>query len=130
MTCDEVLALTDEQLVAGVAEKVMGWYREAHNAALGYTDWQDPLISETHHNLHWSPLADWNHAMQVVEAMRAKGWLFVTDDSPMDSGWFLVRFELWEHGRNKSARVEGQFGDQRRAILRAAYMAVTQQSGG
>lgn len=69
--------MTDEQIVEAVATRVMGWRSEIV---------KDPVMGEVFANYvdasgrgimrpgDFSPLADHNHAMQVVEKMRERGW--------------------------------------------------------
>jgi len=71
MTRDEILALTGPELDAAVATEVMGW---EHGHASPDWWWDGPTERYTHPRCTWQPHLRWDHAGEVVEAMRAKGY--------------------------------------------------------
>jgi len=78
LTRDEILALDGPALDAAVATEVMGWKRGTppHDGM-----WFDDANCGRW-NSHWQPHKRWNHAGEVVEAMREKGWLVVVKFAP------------------------------------------------
>ncbi len=73
MPLEDIKALSDDKLTALVAEKVMGGYLEGDAMGLG-------VLRKWPNRNRWEPLTDWNHTMQVVAAMRAKGCPFLMRD--------------------------------------------------
>lgn len=105
----------DKELIRNVAEKVMGWMIGRYESAYfdSYSDkdgfGQGPVQ-------HWRPLDSWNHAMEVVAAMRAKGCPFELRD--FDAAFTEVRFG------DHTIACDTEDAVQRRAILLCALMAV------
>lgn len=127
------LQMTDQELVAKVAEKVMGWtfvpqvwdrdaggvqghWRGSRGQRYRLKDMEESgLIAPL-----WSPRDDWNHAMMVVKAMREKGFRFDwNDDGANPEIGFLRGDNHW----SKRAPSTDETA-QRRAILVAALKAL------
>lgn len=119
----DVSKLSDAELVAAVAEKVMGWYVCRYTKCAGCDHWvisRDANIPGIERfDEAWRPLDDWNDAMMVVEAMRAKGFCSIIFATPNDDDKDTAEF--WPTG--KLEMVVRRAGN-RRAILEAALMAV------
>lgn len=110
---DEIMKLSDADLVAAVAERVMGW---CDLAVPGEADGEI---------VRWSPLTDWNHTMQVVEVMRAKFFAFPGGDC---GDGYAVTFYRKPETDMKQYRVVlanvKDDTDRRRANLQAALIAM------
>lgn len=71
----------------------------------------------------WRPLIDWNHAWQVVEAMRAKGRVFMMHDQSDDDGpmaYVGIAFGPTREWPSMFVR----HGNERRAILEVALLVM------
>lgn len=117
MTRSEVAAMTDAELVRRVAEKVLGWSMmlpSRSDRSITMPGSPPPALPSQ----EWMPLDDWNHTMQVVEAMRAKGWsfLFVNFLTTKDA---RAVFQI--HG---PAISDVTNSNPQRAVLEAALLAV------
>jgi hypothetical protein len=82
----DLSALTDEQKIAYLAEKVMGWHKVRRDSGrdmwaneddygMGYVQNYLNEASRTM-DFMWNPLTDWNHWRQVEEKMMEDGILF------------------------------------------------------
>jgi hypothetical protein len=115
MTVPEVIiAMPDADLVAHVAEKVMGGFLE--NDAIGLWILRDYCHRTSPER--WCPLESWDHCMMVVEAMREKGFLFMLSDLTND-----VSFRPHGWTRTNTYEVWG-LANPRKAILQAALFAI------
>lgn len=77
--------------------------------------------------LRWNPLADWNHTMQVVDAMRAKGWnchLHMTTNEHLSTDHAIVVVFCGPFRQLGQVTSKCQIGNERRAILEAAVAAI------
>ncbi len=121
MTHDDVKKLTDAELVAAVAEKVMGWREGVMGKNAGFlVDASGKEMAWNCGSDKWDPLTDWNVTFQVVEAMRAKGEFLQRDAE--GSG---IRVFFWPAHEGKAFLFERcESGKERRAILEAALLAV------
>lgn len=73
----------------------------------------------------WWPLADWRDVWEVIEEMREKNWLLEID--PRRSNNVFVGFFLDDpRGKGLVVCSEAAFGDERRAILKVALLALTE----
>lgn len=124
MTAEQVRAMTDAELVAAVAEIVMGWAIFKPNMNYNIAPLPIRILSgvavaqqmPNGTNRLWCPLTNWNDTMMVVDAMRAKGWEFE----------LCYRFRHVEF-IDEAGMLRRQFfnlGNERRAILEAALLAI------
>lgn len=122
MTRDEILALSDAELVRHVAEQVMGWM--SRGGCLHRVDDRCDYLGSFE---VWQPLKKWDHTAQVWEAMRAKGF-----------GDFTLEYEkgfrpIVMFG-NRCGICEEVYttegGNERRAILQCALIAVNAREDG
>jgi len=118
--------MTDQELVAWVAEHVMGWadkgMREHHVATFGSCR---PLTVEM--RPYWRPLDDWNDCMMVLDAMESKGLGWTLAKTVCEYRSFHIVF--WKDIGNKGGDVElpkdkDDVHSRRRAILLAAKAAI------
>lgn len=117
--------LTDDELVSLAAEKVMGW--RICRCESAYFDSYCNDEGEGEGSVEdWRPLINWNHAMEVVEKMRTKGWDFALE---FEKGFRPFITFMWS-GRGGPESVELRSDeDAKRSILRAVYMATTKTGG-
>lgn len=118
MNRDEILALSDTDLVRHVAEQVMRW-----------TSNMIPLRDGESYSTLWCPLSNsdvgWGHTAMVWEAMRAKGF-----------GRFAIEYEsgfrpivMFAHNKQQICEeIRCEQGNERRAILQTALIAVNAKS--
>ena len=114
--------LTDAELIAEVAEKVMGWKSEqlySHGTTRGY------FVPHIGMNHLWCPLESWKDFFMVRDVLYGKYWLFSLNDSGNDET--LVRFRkgsayYFEFSSSRSNPVS-----QRRAGLQAALAAIEEK---
>lgn len=117
MTQTEIAAPPDAELVRNVAERVMGWKSRG-----GCTHCVDDTADKFGRGPQWKPLTDWNHTMQVVAAMRAKGFVFgMIESSAKDH--VDIAFSKWVDRKSTSPLVICERSNEQRAILEAALMA-------
>lgn len=103
-------AMTDEQLAALVAERVMGWKLSPAKAWWCRPD-SDAIAVED-----WRPATSWADAGRVLEKMREGGWLWMMEHT--DAGRCgYVRAGVGTHARSTADTVP-------RAICIAALKAV------
>jgi len=119
--------MTDAELVRAVAERVMRWRVFTPDKA-EWGNWyaggvrfckSDDTESE------WQPLTNWNDTMEIVDAMRAKGW-------HMFRRWWewcgiTIGFEQEDkenQGRQVEIEVVTRGITEQRAILEAALLAI------
>ncbi len=115
LTHEQIAATPEAELVSAVAELVMPDSVEWVNC---FKDW---CIKGTKPAESWEPLDNWNHTHMVIDAMRAKGWFFeIVRPDDQNGIWngFTSENEMGISGH----RVK--FGNERRAILEAALLAV------
>lgn len=62
-------AMSDQQKSEWLATKVMGWKPDKKSSTGRVIYWQ---VGDKDF-IHFQPLTDWNHTMEVVKAMREKG---------------------------------------------------------
>lgn len=129
--------MSDEELVCVCAVEVMGWkwYRTANFRAIAKecpSNWREcddmtltmvqPAVLGA-----WRPLSDWKHTMQVVDAMRAKDWIFNLTLNDIESSTnFLLFGETIADCFSAYAKIERK---PQRAILEAALQAVRAMKG-
>lgn len=127
--------MTDTELIAAVAQKVMGWrclhdrgerarfdcildydaiiYHDASGGVQAIRTWDGQQSNS------WQPLTDWNDTFQVVEKMRERGLYFSLNET-------LSQHRIWTACFSNGT---GEFTDCRsenlqRAILEAALEAM------
>jgi hypothetical protein len=93
--------MTDPELIAFVARKIMGWTVEADN----YVG-------------HWNPITDKNHTFEVVDRLRNWGYLVVTYHYGQDHGVYI------------DVRVKPVFHAEDRELGRAVCLAARQMVEG
>jgi hypothetical protein len=145
MTRDQIEQLTDAELVAAVARGVMGWsvitpsnednWLEKQTKGMKFPvlcmhseggRWlvcKNPEIEYDLDDKQWWPESSWDDCWEVVEAMRAKEWKFDLIGWMIDNEDCKVSFYR-EWNDPLTVRVRCSFGDERRAILRAALAAM------
>lgn len=111
MTREQIQAMTDSELTASVAEKVMAWPQDAMT-------WN--MSVELDGITLFRPLTDWNHTFQIVEAMRARGFFLDINGTDVSTECGFVK------GDNHWSRRTTP-GDERRAILEAALLAMERE---
>ena len=110
MTQAEIAALPDAELVRLVTELIV----------IPYTCRAEGSLKVMH--AEWSPLIDWNDTMQVVAAMREKGFVFgMIESSAKDH--VDIAFSKWVDRKSTSPLVICERSNEQRAILEAALMA-------
>jgi len=123
LTRDEILALDGPALDAAVATEVMGWKRGTppHDGM-----WFDDANCGRW-NSHWQPHKRWDHAGEVVEAMRKKGWQIHTRTG--DGGTICRIQRLSSLGGLANLRTLGRAHGVTfpLAICRAALLAVSEE---
>lgn len=78
-------AMTDEQLAALVAERVMGWTWDGDLSAWVSVIDEGGDVRWHCDRLTWAPATQWSDAGRVLEKMRADGWdCLVTIDGHME----------------------------------------------
>lgn len=127
--------MPDADLVAHVAEKCMGWGMLIHRLADGYPEVLMPGSPPPGFPAdEWKPLTDWNHAMMVVDAMRAKGWRKESSDhkagTPFTANLGMFYFCKLKVAAVGTDYVPGNDYSERRAILESAAMAMDHKPKG
>jgi hypothetical protein len=83
--------MTDDELAAFLAERVMGWTLWGKAVDQPYAEWNDPNKDPSYimECRDWRPYESWDQAGMVVEAVVAEGW-YVCVESPLgddDKEW-------------------------------------------
>lgn len=108
--------MNDLELAQWVAKYVMGW--RIYKCESAYFDSYCNADGEGEGPVqHWHPHQNWNQAMEVVQAMREKGWFFHWDESPDNR----VRIGF---SRETIAEVIVSVGQEIKAILQSAKKAI------
>ena len=129
--------MTDQELVAAVAEKVMGWHIWAKPCdddryRMDGTSVRRKLANGS--DRLWNPLESWDDAMMIVAAMRAKGWMFQLEDSEFYAPterytevWFFRHRALATSiiAISSATKANPSSTDELRAILECACKCVT-----
>ena len=115
MTRDDVLALTDSQLVAAVAKKVMWFTVNPSNSPMS-APWMSGGVAA-----FFNPLEEPRDIAKVITIMRGRGFRFQRMDHQE-----LVSVAVWsiERGPQAVANVSGPFIDEAKLVLQASLIAV------
>jgi hypothetical protein len=119
MNHKEIDALSDDDLSGNVASIILMWGEPA--VSDGIRTW---TVNGTSRGFY--PISDWSEAMMVVSLLRTKGFEFQMTDQQVPLGP-VVKCEIGFWSPQPKIRfdsVECVIGDEKRAILRAALMAV------
>jgi len=75
MTLQDLQRLSDEQLIEKVAVEVMGWTITGRlsDGTVMWNRGENRKKGERKHIGSWNPLASWEHTMEMVEEVRARG---------------------------------------------------------
>lgn len=133
---EQVLAMSDAELVAAVAQRVMGW-PATWKVCISLDMNGQPYPRHTWAD-NWNPLGkddprSWGHTMEVVAAMRGKGWGFDMQDSYYENpaenyteAWFFVgrSYGVSDLAISHATNANPCDTDRQRAILQAALIAV------
>ncbi len=119
MTLEELQRLSDKELIELCATKVMGWEPDRKSSTGRVLYWQGGEKTF----IHFQPLTDWNHTMEVVgKVLKNHGWhgrngFLLTTKQEEDGGNWYCEFPQpkWEYAEDI---------DPRRAICLAALLAV------
>lgn len=139
MTTESISAMPDAELVKATAERVMQWSVIVPDDNEEWFTRQTKGLRFPVLVMHreggiwlarseldiecacWWPIEDWNHTWQVVAAMRAKGFAMSISGYANEPKDFVM---FYSHALDIEKEVAYAFGDEQRAILRAALAAV------
>jgi hypothetical protein len=123
-TLEQLQALPDDQLIEKVAVDVMGWWRRKEPLTEREI-WVNAGGEHAAYRRSWNPLTDWNHTMDAVERMRARGFFWFVEDVFLGLGKDdLTRVGFVPAGASKHLSVHTT--QTQRAVCLAALLAVSQ----
>src|SRR4051794_27568782 len=121
LTLSQLQALSDSELIANVARRVMNWTKDDYGP---HFTWRyEGEYSASH---LWNPLTEWGHTMQVVGKMESDNWQFWLSTFHSDVSKAGISKAIFGKTASLSDDVLYEDNDKQRAVCIAALLAVSQ----